>query len=302
MKTAVFGELLFDIIEGTQHIGGAPFNFAAHMTKLGFDAHLITCIGDDPLGREAFAKMRTLGMNEDFIGQTSALPTGTVSVTMNGSEAEYAISEQAAWDAISVEDSPALEYEMWDLFYFGSLAQRSDNNRRILKGLLDETLTARHIFFDANLRRGYYSKDVLEYSLEKATILKINGDEAAVLQSLLETGKAGAAEETGKALAAAYGLDTVIITDGNNDVLVLDGGDTHRIPVKQTDVADTVGCGDAFSAGYCFGLLQGLPAAEAGKLGALLGSYVASKPGAVPDYSEDIISAFLSLGEHDIVG
>ncbi|MBN2509507.1 MAG: carbohydrate kinase [Spirochaetales bacterium] len=301
MKTAVFGELLFDIIDGTPRIGGAPFNFAAHMTKLGFDAHLITCVGDDPLGRDALAKIRSLDMHEDFISQTSALPTGTVQVTAAAGDAQYEFSADAAWDTISVEDSPALAYEMWDLFYFGSLAQRSEHNRSVLKGLLDETLSARHLFFDANLRQGLFTKEILEYSLLKATILKTNREEALTLLNMFSLDTAGSAVEHARAISAAFNLETVIITDGGNEVTILNGITPITVQVPKASVADTVGCGDAFSAGFCFGLLQGLPFSEAGRLGSLLGSYVASRPGAVPEYSPEVISAFLSLGQDDIV-
>ena len=297
MKVAVFGETLFDIIEGEEHIGGAAFNFAAHMTKLGFDTHLISAVGEDALGREIMAKMRSLGMNGDFLRQTSEYPTGTVTVDLQNGEPEYTIHQHVAWDNITVEDSPALNYEMWDLFYFGTLAQRSEQNKKTLHTLLDETISARHIFFDVNLRQSFYSKETLESSLETSTILKTNKDEAALLAELFDGPREKDPVGIAEWLKSEFHQEIVIITQGSEGVYVSGREQSCQVPVTAVKTTDAVGAGDAFSAGFCFGILQGLSPEEAAGLGGKLGSFVASRRGAIPEYSQDIEQVFVSLGE-----
>ena len=48
----VLGEILFDLFPGNKKLGGAPFNFAFHLKKLGFPVRFVSRVGKDGLGRE----------------------------------------------------------------------------------------------------------------------------------------------------------------------------------------------------------------------------------------------------------
>jgi fructokinase len=78
------------------------------------------------------------------------------------------------------------------------------------------------------------------------------------------------------------------VTQGADGCTVHSGGLARSYPCEPVRAADTVGAGDAFSAAflehYC---RTGDPFASAQR-GNLLGAYVASKPGAVPEYDEHI--------------
>jgi sugar/nucleoside kinase (ribokinase family) len=75
----------------------------------------------------------------------------------------------------------------------------------------------------------------------------------------------------------AAGVSTVLITMGGEGVSI-SSGDEHdlRLPAYRVEVVDTTGCGDAFSAGFITGLVEGRPAAEAAELGLASGSLVAT--------------------------
>jgi fructokinase len=58
MKALLFGEILWDIIDSKPYIGGAPFNLAAHLAKMGCKSTLISSVGKDALGRKALKEAK----------------------------------------------------------------------------------------------------------------------------------------------------------------------------------------------------------------------------------------------------
>src|SRR5947208_941761 len=77
------GEILWDLIDGGAHLGGAPFNLAVHARRLGHKVVFVSAVGDDDLGRAALAEARALGLDTDFIATVDGVPTGTVTVALD---------------------------------------------------------------------------------------------------------------------------------------------------------------------------------------------------------------------------
>ena len=63
MKFVSFGEIIWDIYGKERKIGGAPLNISAHASLYGFDSYLISAVGNDALGEEAFRKLKDLKVN-----------------------------------------------------------------------------------------------------------------------------------------------------------------------------------------------------------------------------------------------
>ena len=82
-------------------------------------------------------------------------------------------------------------------------------------------------------------------------------------------------------LAEQYSLKAVILTLGKNGSMLFDGNSFSEYPVIPCKVADTVGCGDAFLAGWCSAVLQGESMEKAMQTGTEQSAVVASQKGAM---------------------
>ncbi len=285
IDVAAFGEILWDMIEGKPHIGGAPFNLAAHAVRCGLRAAAVSRVGNDPLGKSALAEMDRLDVDRRWTGVDPDRPTGTVTVTLSAGQPSYTIHEGVAWDFIRLPAGSlaALAAQKPRAVCFGTLAQRGEVSRRTLGQVLDAFANA-ELFYDVNLRQSFWSGPRVEAGLGRATLVKVNGDEARVLGGLLF---GGALEPGGfiRAVLDRYpGVRAVIVTLGAEGCVVRRRGEGPvRCPGVKVKVVDTVGAGDAFSAAFLAAWLNGASATAAAEAGNRRGAWVASRPGAVPD-------------------
>lgn len=289
MKILSFGELLWDHIGGAWHIGGAPFNFTAHCARMGALAALVSSVGNDSLGRKARAEAKKCGIDTGAIAVNRRLPTGTVEITLRGDGShDFAIRENVAWDEITLssEEARALGSGGIDALCFGTLAQRSAVNRASLELLLD-CVAPRIVFYDVNIRQDYYAAEWIEWSLRACSIMKCNDDEAALLGRLL-FGRGLDDEEFARAAAERYNITTLCVTRGARGAAVLHDRAFTEVPGVEVTVADTVGAGDAFGAAFLRSFLGGRGAEEAARFAVRVGAFVASRSGAVPEYSEEM--------------
>ena len=289
MYALSFGELLWDIIRGNAYIGGAPFNLAGHLAKMGLQSFLISSVGSDDLGMRALEEAKKYNVYTSFIKVQQDFPTGTVEVSIDSAgHPEYIIHENTAWDNIVLSSSQLkeLEEKEWMVFSFGTLAQRTENNRKILK-VLFRKVRAKHTFYDVNIRQNYYSLELIEKSLSKSSIVKLNSEEVVVVSELLYNKKLTEREFTER-ICGDYDVFIVCITRGARGCAVHSKGDFMEVPGISVDVADTVGAGDSFSAGFLFALLSGKSLFEAAEFAVEVGAFVASRSGAIPEYSSDL--------------
>ena len=287
MRVLSFGEILWDIIGGRAHIGGAPFNLAVHLAKMGLESTLISSVGKDDLGRKAVEEAEKRCVDSTFIRLHTDLPTGTVDVKLSEKgHPTYVIRENTAWDDITLDQDliDTLVKTQWEVFCFGTLAQRTKTNREILNEILSR-IHSREVFYDVNLRQNYYKKDWVEKSLSQTSIVKLNDDEALILSELLFH-QVFEQKVFAEAISKEYDLSIVCITRGENGSAIYHDGRLDELPGIQVQVADTVGAGDSFSAGFLFSYLCGSSPYDAAEFAGMVGSFVASQSGAVPEYSE----------------
>jgi len=266
-----FGEVLWDIIDGVPHIGGAPFNFAAHVVKCGLSAGIVSSVGRDDLGRRACETVRKLGVDDALLATHPTLSTGTVNVTLRGGIPSYEIVRPVAWDEITVGCVETIPVPR--AFYFGSLAQRSPVSAATLDALL-KAFSSSIVFFDVNLRQSYWSKALVLDCLKTANILKVNDEE---MKTLGLDPKALFAENPR--------LETVIETRGADGCAVWSRkGEFLTSPaVPDGPVVDTVGAGDSFSAAFLAAVLSGKTLDEAARAGNVRAGRVAVRAGAIPE-------------------
>ncbi len=292
MKTLAFGEVLWDIIRGNEYIGGAPFNLASHLAEMGVDSAMVSAVGDDERGVRALQAVKQKGVNDRFIATQPDRSTGTVEVQLDeAGKPTYDIREGSAWDSIALSDSQmkAIAADRWDMLAFGSLAQRTENNRRVLAEVL-KAAAPKEVFCDVNLRLDYYSKEIIAQSLEHCTILKLNDEEVPIISDLLY-GREILDRAFCDKMSEDWGIHTTAITRGKDGASVGRGNKYIHVPVIDVSVVDTVGAGDSFSAAFLFGLYYTDDIEKAANLASLVSSFVASESGAIPEYDEPVRKA-----------
>ncbi|MBL9215041.1 MAG: carbohydrate kinase [Opitutaceae bacterium] len=285
--TAVcFGEILWDFLPRGIFAGGAPFNVAYHLHRLGFAAHLVSGIGRDLLGQELVRRLRHWGLATDGLTRHQGLPTGYVTATLGATgDAGYEITPSVAWDQIGIGEDTLRAAVRAQAVVFGSLALRSAFNRAALDRLLAVIPAGAERVFDVNLRPPHDDLPLVRQLASRATLLKLNLAEAA---RLAETEAAADPARLAAVLAERHGCPTVCLTAGARGAGLLADGRWHWADARPVVVRDTVGAGDAFLAGLLAGrLLHREPPAKALARACRLGEFVAARDGATPPYSCD---------------
>ncbi len=277
------GELLWDIFLQGKCLGGAPANFAYHISALGHKGIIASRIGKDTLGKEIIDAIATLDLTWEYIKIDPNHPTGTVDVRVDSNgHPKYTITENVAWDFLEFDEKWKILAEKADAVCFGSLAQRSSESRTTIIEFLRHTVKETVWIFDINLRQNFYSPEIITQSLKISSILKLNDEELPILIDLLGYQKKESEEELCRVLIEKYRLDLVCLTKGENGSLLINERETVKHPGRKVTVIDTVGAGDAFTAALAIQYLKGMSLKRISEAANRLGSWVASQAGATP--------------------
>ena len=290
MNTIVgMGEALWDVLPEGKKIGGAPANFAYHVSQFGFDSRVVSAVGRDELGEEILKVFNEKKLKMQI--EQVDYPTGTVQVTLDDEGVPcYEIKEGVAWDNIPFTDELKRLALSTRAVCFGSLAQRNEVSRATINRFLDTMpdIDGQLKIFDINLRQDFYSKEVLRESFHRCNVLKINDEELVIVNRLF--GYPGIdLQDTCRTLIARYGLRYLILTLGANGSYVFpQHGEASFCETPKVEVADTVGAGDSFTAGFCSALLRGKTTREAHRLAVDVSAYVCTQNGAMPVLPESL--------------
>ena len=290
------GEALFDCLPEGRKLGGAPANFAYHVSQFGLNGCAISAIGKDELGDEivdTFERVHESLPTFNYQLSTVEQPTGTVKVTLDDKGVpQYEICLGVAWDNIPLTNAMLEIARQAQAVCFGSLAQRSETSRETIQAFLDATPADALKVFDINLRQSWYTAEVIAESLSRANILKINDEELDVVATMLlgESTTPGAliAEDPEKTrricreLIVRYDLRMLILTCGAVGSYVFTADEESYVATPKVQVADTVGAGDSFTATFVAQLLLGKPIREAHERAVKVSAFVCTRHGAMP--------------------
>ena len=284
------GEALWDVLPEGKKIGGAPANFAYHVSQFGLESCAVSAVGDDELGKEIRSNFEEKKLQT--LIETVPYPTGTVQVEIDKlGVPQYDIKENVAWDNIPF--TPQIEElaHRTKAICFGSLAQRNEVSRNTIEQFIEampkteDTL----IVFDVNLRQSFYSRDVLDRSMKRCNVLKINDEELITISRML--GYQGTdLQSKCWILLGRYHLKMLILTCGVNGSYVFTPGSMSFLTTPRVKVADTVGAGDSFTGAFVASILKGLSVADAHQKAVNVSAFVCTQRGAMPTLPADYIA------------
>jgi fructokinase len=289
------GEVLWDLLLTGPQLGGAPANFAYHAHALGAEAYVITRVGSDDYGREILRRFRDMGLRHSAVQIDERAPTGTATVALSGNGlAHFTIQENVAWDYLVADEEAITLASSADAICFGSLAQRSESSRNAIQKLVASSPAQALRVFDVNLRQRFYTREVIERSLQLANVLKLNDDELPTLAAMFNL--TGSTENQVESLARIFSLKVVALTRGANGSLLYQYLEPTRWSDCASDpveVVDTVGAGDSFTAALVLGLLSKMDLDEINAVANAVARYVCSQAGATPELPLEFARRFL---------
>jgi fructokinase len=287
MRIVSVGEILWDVIDGREHLGGAPLNFATHARQLGHEVFLLSAVGDDDRGRRALRSLQERGVSVEFVQVLPGKDTGIAEVELDPEgKPMFRIVRPAAYDFVDL--GPAQLRRIAELrpdwIYFGTLYHTSRLALASTLKLLEAAPVARR-FYDVNLRDGNWNLGLVEQLSARANVVKLSDSEAEFLDAAVNAGGQGSSvEDFCRRWSGQYDCATMCVTFGERGCAVFKDGMYCEVPAFKVDVVDTVGAGDAFSAAFLHSSAQGWDARRVGRFANAVGALVASRAGATPQW------------------
>jgi fructokinase len=291
-KPMVFslGEVLWDLFPEGPRFGGAPANFACHAAILGGDVVMVSAVGKDANGDEAIAILQSFGIDTSLIQRIADTATGSVGVSVDAAgKPTFTIHEGSAWDRIAWKNELEMRVPQADAICFGTLGQRSEVSRDTIRRCATVARangTPRIV--DINLRPPFFDAECIRDSIALASILKFSDDELPAVCAAFGLHDGNSAETVLRQLLKMHNLDMVIMTCGANGAVLATPTEIIRQPGIAVKVVDTVGAGDAFTASFLLGLLQGMPHVENLRRACEIAAAVCMHAGAVPANTQSL--------------
>lgn len=278
------GEILFDHFPDGRRLGGAPFNFAAHLKALGLPVTFISRVGTDKDGDDILAAVAGRGFDPAFVQRDPDHITGKVSVALDDDGVpEFTIVPDVAYDHLAYTDAvaEALRREP-GMIYFGTLIQRSATGSATMMKILESRPPATRCFCDLNLRKDGYDKNSVTKSLVHCDVLKLSEGELATLKNLFNIRTADKLFIDD--LMHNFAIEWISLTSGaEGSTLFTRDGIFSADPSETSDVADTVGAGDGYAAILAAGYLLGWEPARILRRATRFAGALCTLPGAIPD-------------------
>lgn len=281
IKILSIGEILWDIFPDKKILGGAPANFVFHARQFGSDATLFTALGNDQQGVE----LEEIAIKAGIIMQSSRVshPTGIADIFLNNEQVPtYKLNDNCAWDHIPLTNKLKKFAEKADLIVFGTIAQRNIESRNTIQEALKLAKSSSKILFDINLRLDFYSKEIIEESLNAANYLKLNDEEESVLQKLFN--------KNIEQIISDFNLELAILTLGAKGSKIITSNSMSECPAAKCKIADTVGAGDSFTAFFIINYMKGMSILESQKKASKVAAYVCAHNGATVQIPKNLKS------------
>ena len=285
-----FGEILWDVLPTERKPGGAPMNVAYHLHKLGIKGLLVSALGDDEAGKDLLNFLNNIELSTDYIQICESEKTSQVLATVNDNyEVSYEIVYPVAWDKIVIKPIHQRMVTDSGAFVFGSLASRDSVSRETLFKMLE---FAKYKVFDVNLREPHYSKELITQLLQQADLVKLNIVELMLLSGWYNSSSSTEAEAV-DTLLSRFPISELIVTKGSKGASYYTSQFRFDYPAYATQVADTIGSGDAFLAAFLAMKLRNEPLEATLDYAVAMGAFITSHSGACPPYVRTDLEGFI---------
>lgn len=292
LSVASLGEILWDVFPTGPRFGGAPANLACSLAALGgeeVDVAMVSAVGRDELGDRALDELTARNVGVQYT-QRSERPTGNVQVSVDAEGvASYEFAADTAWDDITWSADLETYAGEVDAVCLGTLGQRSETSRETIRRFVRSTPASALRVLDVNLRPPFDDRDIVLASLELASFLKLSDEELPKLSAWCDLH--GTPAERLRALADRFELRGVALTRGADGAMILRGDELDECDGYETDLVDTVGAGDSFTATLVLGLLREWSLERIGQLACRVAAFVCSREGATPPFPSELVEA-----------
>lgn len=256
------------ILNMSEWPGGSAANTMVGLARLGAKTGFIGKVANDHEGKLLLDDFRREGVNTDGIVIATEGRSGTVSafVDKNGERALYvhpSVNDTLTFEEINLEYARQTE--------FLHLTSVDEKPFQAQKRLIEELSNVRMSLDPGEIyaRKGLAR---LKPIIKRVCVVMPSEGEVKLL-----TGK-GWREGAKQLLREGAGI--VAVKLGEKGCYVTDGSQSHMVPPHKTSVVDTTGAGDAFCAGFLFGLIERKDLYECGRLGNFVASKCIAKVGA----------------------
>ena len=291
-----FGEILWDVLPTETLPGGAPMNVAYHLNKSGVAAYLVSRVGNDEQGKKLLSLLESWKLSTKYCQVDQRFKTSEVlAVEGENHEMEYEIVHPVAWDFIEYDEPLEPLLQKADALVFGSLATRNTRSKKTLLALIE---SAKYRVFDINLRTPHYSAVTISELLKKTNLLKLNENELMIVGSWFDK-TVQTPKDAIKMLQNDFEIKEIILTSGSRGSTYITPAGVISQPAYHVQVADTIGSGDSFLAGFLAKKLQGETEEKALSYAAALASFVTASHGACPEYTKEALTQFKEAKESE---
>jgi len=256
MNVLSIGEILWDNINNERFIGGAPFNFTIHLKDLGHKIYFISAVGDDKLGEKALSIIKNHNLPSNYINIVKEFKTGIVKIMNEKDSTIYDIQRPAAYDFPYLSENKINEIITFnpDWLYIGTMQQMS-NTARELTSYLIKKLPKTKIFYDVNLRKGHFTKELIESLLKESSFVKFNLVEARIISDLNGL-KLIQLDKFCNWITNKFNLIGVAVTNGSKGYAIKYNRKYFESVGEKKKIINSIGAGDAFSAGLLHGIIN----------------------------------------------
>ena len=257
------GELLVDffpITEGgrttgfSMHAAGAPYNVAVGLSRLGQEVAFAGKVSSDLFGRYLRESAQREKIDLRFL-VTGDAPSTLAFVASEHGEPVYAFYDQGAADTMfSIDAVPPSLFEETSILHFGSISLLRGSTPAAVVAIVERLKGRALLSFDPNVRPGV----VRDEEAYRALLNRLFSIVDLVKLSAVDVGWLAPSEslENFAVDLAGRGPSLVVITQGAAGAFAIRGDERWHVPAVPVDVVDTVGAGDAFSAGLLAGLAE----------------------------------------------
>jgi ribokinase len=260
------------IIDCKEACGGSAANTIVGLARLGCKVGFIGKVADDREGKMLVEDFCREGVDTNGITHAKHGRSGTVMgfVDEKGNRALYvdpSVNATIEFNEINMEYA----FQTCFLHLTSFVGEKSFQTQKRLVEALPQTVKVSFDPGELYARKG----SILESIIEKAFVLMPNLNELELLTKTADYRK-------GTDVLLKKGVEIVAVKLGSKGCYVTDGRENHLIEAFKVQVVDTTGAGDAFCAGFLYGLISGKSLYECGRLGNFVASRCIMKMGARP--------------------